>query len=207
MRLLTFVLVVIGFAACGGGGAGDIGSEATSSDGGQKNTDGGGSDGGSTDAARKADGDIKLGDSSTGGCRKREDCNQSFEECFAPGQEICGGPAPLRECNVDDDCADAGANKICVSQSCGTTSCLAKCTDDTNCPSSPTKQTICQLATGRCIPKPCTNTSCPQHFVCPSDPSQGCVRKACKADSECGGGACVNDLCWSGPGTCGDIPA
>lgn len=194
-RASIWASVAIAIVACGGGGPGDVGSATT--DGGST------SDGGARDGAA----DVTKVDGSGGGvgCRKDVECKSGFETCVAPGQPQCGGPEPVEHCKGDAECADAGSGLVCVSLGCGATSCNPKCTSDGNCVTVPAGLKSCNVTSGHCEPKTCTASSCPVDFTCSGDPNAGCVRKSCSNDGECSG-ACVNGLCWSGPGKCMGIP-
>lgn len=201
---ISAVAVVVTLAslviACSSGGAGTISNDGDGGAEGGGGTDGGGRDGGRVDAT---DNDAAR-EGGSGGCSANAQCRPGFENCVAPGQPVCGGPAPLKECNVDGDCADAGTDQVCIAEACGGASCGPKCTADSECTSAPAGLLMCG-GNGHCAVKPCTSTSCPTNFTCSGN--QGCVRKACTADGECSGGACVNAQCWSGRGTCEPMPS
>jgi hypothetical protein len=175
--ILTLSILI---AACGSSGSGS----GSATDGGGGAAGGGGSGG------------------TTGNCHSDSECQQSFMMCFAPDQVICGG-MPLHDCDQDADCADAGADQICLTGSCSSSQCVPKCVDDQSCPSTPPGLSTCDASTGHCVSKPCTSSSCPQNFSC--NAGAGCVRKTCAADGDCAG-ACVNGSCYSGPGTCSSPP-
>jgi hypothetical protein len=149
-------------------------------DGGISFTDGGGSDGAS------------------GGCHSDADCKSmgSFLFCARVEDPVCGGAQPASQCATDADCADAGANKVCVHGPCGVAFCEPRCTTDAACGSS---ALVCSMTSGQCEAKPCTQSSdCPTNFACTAG---ACAAKACTTDAECMG-ACVNQLCSSSIGGC-----
>jgi hypothetical protein len=144
--------------------------------------------------------------SGQGCCRSSADCEQSFEMCFAPGQDIgCGAcMIPSVTCQQDTECTAQGANFICTVAPCtcdaSTKSCVAGCAGDAGCGEG--------LACGpdhRCAPRACSAASpCPTNFDCGT--SGGCVRRTCTTDATCDG-ACVNGSCFATFGFCSAPPA
>src|SRR5689334_8826863 len=100
-------------------------------------------------------------------CRSQADCMQSFEECFAPGQDIgCGAcMIPPVTCQQDSECTAQGASFICSVARCtcdGTMSCVAGCADDSGC-----GEGLACAPNHRCIPRACSDTNpCPANFDC-----------------------------------------
>jgi len=154
--------------------------------------------GGASNGVINPDGGSDAGGS--GGCHSTADCKAStFETCGRVEDPVCGGAVP-RPCTSDQECADAGSNGVCVDTGCGVNTCIPKCASDQDCGSNPAGALTCNLATGKCAPKACTQSSeCPANFTCGG--SAGCVTKSCTTDSECSV-ACVNGLCSSAPGVC-----
>jgi|GEM_PF-6750747 len=139
----------------------------------------------------------------------------------------CGGPAPVRTCEVDEDCA---AEAICEEDACGSTWCVRGCPD---LPCADTETCIEK----RCVERPCDAegaATCPDRHSCrPEDPGAdargcvpdacaagapcpegwdcapgaaadvyGCVHRTCSAASDCDCGSCVNGFCEASPGFC-----
>jgi hypothetical protein len=151
-------------------------------------------------------------------CSTDVDCPTGFPRCGqVPGN--LGNGAPLcQECNVASDCPSDrpfcaltsgfgggtlyGECKQCQATTdcevgvCSGGTCVAECSDAAPC-QSPLSE--CGAA-GRCVPKSCTVAGdCPEQTVCNNG---ACELKACAADSECPGGACVNGTCHTGVGMC-----
>ncbi len=139
----------------------------------------------------------------------------------------CGGPAPVRTCEVDEDCA---AEAICEEDACGSTWCVRGCPDQ---PCSTTQDCVEK----RCVERPCDAEGaapCPDRHAClPEDPGadvrgctpdvcaagvpcpegwdcaggaaadvHGCVHRSCADAADCACGTCVNGLCEPTPGFC-----
>lgn len=146
-----------------------------------------------------------------GSCTVEQDCSQSFELCFAPGQKlpcgICYNPDPSEVCNDDSMCKQIDPTWICAaSQSLctcsGETLCIEGCTTNSNC----ALGEVCS-STNHCVPKPCTTSAeCPVDFICTnSNSGLGCLRKSCTSSSQCDG-YCVNGYCYSSAGFCSPPP-
>jgi hypothetical protein len=133
----------------------------------------------------------------TVGCRSDTQCDHaSFQMCARVEDPICGGIAPPDHCSVDKDCADAGANEVCVNSTCGAHLCQTRCSGD-SCGS---PALTCSATSGKCEAKACSLASdCPADFAC--DTSHTCSVKACTSDGDCSG-ACVNGRCSSAAGVC-----
>ncbi|MBN2194317.1 MAG: hypothetical protein JW751_15985 [Polyangiaceae bacterium] len=141
----------------------------------------------------------------------------------------CGGPAPVRTCEVDADCT---ADAICVEDPCGSTFCVL------GCPASPCPDTE-DCIEKHCVARPCDGegaSPCPERHSClPLDPgadargcvpdpcgadapcqegwdcrsgvaadAHGCVHRACSVATDCDCGSCVNGYCEATPGFCFD---
>ena len=169
-----------------------------------------GKDAGGTDAPHGHDAahgdatgsDTGLGDGSVGSsCRSNTDCS-SPAECSRLESPLCGG-LPAKACATNKDCAEAGANEVCVFFPCGGTECAPRCTSDKACPSPDPGAIVCSLATGLCGAKPCTGPSdCPANYSCQGS---SCSAIKCTHDSDCQG-FCVDGLCSKALGTC-EVPA
>lgn len=142
-------------------------------------------------------------------CRTSTECGAE-ERCAVVVEIVCGGAEAPSGCTVDGDCADGGADRICVYGfvACETSSCRPKCRVDTDCAGhagSAYGDFACQTATGRCIEKTCGgDADCRTNFTCQAVGPQGarvCRRKPCTVDADCRG-ACVERQCGDEPGTC-----
>ncbi|NOZ02504.1 MAG: hypothetical protein GXP54_11520 [Deltaproteobacteria bacterium] len=147
-------------------------------------------------------GDTGLPD---GRCRSDQDCGP-VQSCLPPGEPmacgICFQPEP--PCETDLSC-ESGTVCEWVDGPCMCFPgfmCIPACLEPDGC--GPGR--ICD--TGHCIPMPCPNyDECPPFFECPLVGRAGdpfCIRKACKDDSTCDGGSCVQAFCYPEPGTCMD---
>jgi hypothetical protein len=136
--------------------------------------------------------------------------------CLGPDTSDVGcGVPPMEFCAGDADCG--GLRCHAVVDSCSPdgfgSDCAAACDPASN-PCAP--GLVC--AAGACVVETCVDQPavCAPWQVC--DPaaagvlapvweqSTGCVFVACTDDAVCGGGACVNGLCQSGLGVCGEPP-
>jgi hypothetical protein len=192
-RLLESLLILgLSLAGCGGGNG--------------NGTDGGNPD--SADASGGDDGSASGDDGSkwNGPCRSSTDCDPA-QYCLPPGVSPgCGVDCqPERGCEQDTDCAQLGANFICVEYVglCCTSSqpssrCQEKCT-----------ATSCDVDfrcndRGECVQLRCSEGyTCPPYTQCQViAPGNGCVRLSCATDADCAGGTCVMDKCYEGQGQC-----
>lgn len=139
----------------------------------------------------------------------------------------CGGPAPVRTCEVDEDCA---VDAICVEDGCESTWCLLGCPD---APCSATQDCVDKRCVERqcdaegaapcpdrhsclledpdadargCVPDACAaGAPCPEGWDCAPGAAAdgyGCVHRTCSEAADCDCGACVNGLCAPTPGFC-----
>jgi hypothetical protein len=149
------------------------------------------------------DGGSDSGGGGDGGCHSEADCNGGapyFETCARVEEPQCGGIGRPDLCAVDSDCADAGANKVCVHGACGGSECQARCVGDQSCTSNPPGALACSQTTGQCVAKACAQDSdCPANYACGT--SHTCTVKQCTSDAQCSG-ACVNNQCSSAIGVC-----
>jgi hypothetical protein len=147
-----------------------------------------------------------------GSCRSQAECG-SAESCVAPGaRRACGIPCPVeREC---EDASDCDTGEVCaefVATCCFagelSSRCAPACTDG-----SCAADERCDASSGLCSAIPCDDGhACPEHTSCrPAEAGadvHGCTRDACGGDGDCPGGACVDGLCYAGPGACeGPVP-
>ena len=147
-----------------------------------------------------AGGDSSSHDSGAG-CRVDSECDRSrFELCARVEDPQCGGAAPLQECNADAQCADAGANDVCVVGVCGMRRCQPRCATNADCASNPPGLLACSATSGQCEAKSCAQSSdCPTNYAC--DATHVCAVKTCTTDAECSG-ACVGGRCSASAGVC-----
>lgn len=141
-------------------------------------------------------------------CRGSSEC-ESGESCVPPGAPpVCAICQPVpSECDGDADC---GAGEVCVAVSlpCScepvlATLCLAACTEG-SCPEGE------RCEDGHCRPIHCSEGyACPANTRCETEhppvgesDAHGCWRLPCASDADCDCGACVNGLCYDGPGFC-----
>ncbi len=142
-------------------------------------------------------------------CRSTGDCASS-ESCVPPGvPRACGicAPVPL-EC---DGAADCGEGEVCVRE-------------NVPCSCEPVLGALCRPActTDSCAEGErcgsdgaCEPIACDEGWVCPDNTrcsaetgpalavdAHGCFRIACASDIDCDCGACIDGLCYDGPGTC-----
>lgn len=185
-RILLVSLAAIGVGATVSACSDTAGSSVASGDAGG---DGGG--GGADSASRDG----------ASGCRSDSECNHArFELCARVEDPQCGGVAPPQQCGVDTDCADAGANDVCVFEVCGAHRCQPRCTSNAACPSNPPGLLTCSATSGKCEAKSCAQASdCPTNFACGA--SHVCVVKTCTIDAECSG-VCVGGRCSATAGVC-----
>jgi hypothetical protein len=158
---------------------------------------------GGSDSTGSNGGDAGGDSGFSGGCRSDNECKRgapTFESCAHVEDPQCGGAAPPQNCSTDTDCADAGADRICLRPICGGAICAPKCKTNADCPSSYPGSLTCDVATGRCGPKACAITAdCPTNFLCSTD--KVCRIKPCLLDTDCAG-ACVKGSCSSSVGVC-----
>jgi len=132
-----------------------------------------------------------------GQCRGSEDC-KGVTSCVEPGGMPWGGvcPALLPTCSTDNECQTQGSNWICdpLPPACGDAkTCTLGCAADSDC----NVGQVCKQ--GHCTQPACAkDADCPTDFLCSA---YGCARKSCSNDSACSA-YCVNELCFSTPGTC-----
>jgi len=139
----------------------------------------------------------------------------------------CGGPAPVRTCAVDGDCA---AEAICEEDACGSTWCVRGCPDlpclgtetcvEKRCVERPCDGEGAAACPDRhscrpeepgadargCVPDACAaGATCPEGWDCAPGTAadvHGCVHRTCSAAADCDCGSCVNGLCEASPGFC-----
>lgn len=134
-------------------------------------------------------------------------------ECTTPGDcgtFVCNDPLTTlcpacrdvgNQCVVDDDCSWRGQNHVCVAvnqDACAclpTNLCRRRCSEIDPCAAGQR----CDEA-GHCVGQSCGG--CPARFAC-GEGDAVCRRQSCLFDDDCGGGVCVNGLCYDGPGICG----
>lgn len=127
--------------------------------------------------------------------------------CISPGVMGCGvcNPTPSG-CMSDAQCNTATTGNICRQRACacsGETDCLPGCTV-TGCGDGQT----CNQISKRCEAVRCGPTMpCSSGLDCIISPQGGlCTPKSCTADGECGDLFCVNGVCGSTLGVCGQVP-
>ncbi len=155
---------------------------------------------------------VAAGCAADGGCRSQSECG-SAQACVPPGVPYaCGIPCMQeRACESAADCEDGQVCAEYVGSCCFagelSSRCLPPCTDG-SCAAGER----CDGASGLCVTIACDNGyACAEHTSCAPGAAgadaHGCVRDACSGDGECDGGACVDGLCYEGPGTCeGPVP-
>jgi hypothetical protein len=187
-------------AACGAWGPTGGGSSSSS---------GGGDDGGSTSssASSSSTSGSSGGFDAAGQCTSNAQCPGGA--CSPGGGTVGCGACRPSDCNIDTDCADAGAQgarMVClhyVSCICGGNGgiCSPACTAD-SCGTASSE--ICG-ADGHCTPKPCTaDADCPRDYAC--DATKTCLPKKCSANADCGSADyCINGECYAEPGYCAGL--
>lgn len=149
-----------------------------------------------------------LGGCGNGDCRTQDDCGGS-QACQLPDPPgVCGIACNQeRQCETNDDCTDDQACVEYIGNCCFnrelSSRCQARCSA-TSCPDGE----MCNVD-GECVVIACTDDmSCPEHHFCRVGEAgprfNGCVRRTCTSDDECGDGACVHGRCWDEPGTCAE---
>ncbi len=154
---------------------------------------------------------LACGDGSP--CRDSGDCRGDLE-CSGPSEpQVCGISA-MQACSSDVDCGDSerchAVYDPCspdgLGSACRPPCAPGECGDELRCSDE-----------GACEPIPCDEGyACESYQAC--DPSaagddppiwalaHGCVSISCSSDDACpSGGACVNGVCQSGPGTCVEV--
>ncbi len=147
-------------------------------------------------------------------CRDSNDCADSGQGCMGVDISVCGIP-PQEGCFGDEDCL---GGEVCMSilDQCSFdgvgSACRLPCERDDQCG----PELFCNDA-GRCQAIPCTEpeAACPQYMECDpgrilpdariADQHSGCFYVSCREDGDCNEQEfCVNSICQSGLGFCGD---
>ena len=134
----------------------------------------------------------------SGQCREDGDCANG-ESCFSPAEDNC----PVEQ---TCDAASCGSGSVCTPadpafDSCADAVCRPICSSDADCR---VGAETCDPVGGACVPVSCdAGYACAAHETCtPGAPLHGCVRDACAADADCGGGVCVEGGCFDVAGFC-----
>lgn len=145
------------------------------------------------------------------GCDDRVICPPS-ERCFPnePLDWYCD-ECVLDDCMTLDDCP---GDEWCVQRDflCSCTGatvgkCVAACTTDIDCEFGEDCSPL-----GECVALACITGDhvCPPTHECipgsPNSDSHGCQRIPCRTNADCPCGACIEELCWGGPGSCRALP-
>lgn len=148
--------------------------------------------GDATGGSDVADGGVTSRPLGSGECRSGTDCAM-LEYCLVPGGTPNDGCPPARfSCTTDSECQTDGGMAICKPVAAGCGKCASGCTADADCAGEDCSQ-------GHCVTRSCARDSdCGVDFVCSSDV---CRRKSCSTDSDCSA-YCVQDACYSAPGSC-----
>ena len=123
-----------------------------------------------------------------------------YVTCVPPGgAPPCGLCRTVTPCVSDSECQTDGASLICgpaplCSCPLGAKTCVLGCVDASGCGVGQ----VC--AAGHCVPASCArDVDCPTtDFACTGG---SCRHKDCTSDADCAG-FCVNQTCYSQPGTC-----
>jgi hypothetical protein len=97
-------------------------------------------------------------------------------------------------CQSDADCKNQTGTYCHLCEGVG--SCYPTCAQ-APCPG---PAEVCNPQSLRCEPKACqANSDCPTNFECSN---KLCQRTACKLDSQCGNGVCIDNLCHEDNARC-----
>lgn len=193
-------------AACGGSGGSSAGGGGNGESTGGTTSSGGATTSGGAGAGGTGSG---AGGGGVGGCRTAADCDNGDFCADYTMPPLCGGMDDTNFdnlCDVDADCANAGANQICVDTLCvfphgGAITpkhCRAGCATDADCDGDAGTNLKC-TAEHHCEPASCiASAECSENFMCEGGQ---CVPKTCASDADCGG-YCVNGSCYPAIGRC-----
>ena len=205
----------------------DAGTAIT--DAGPSVTDGGSSDAGATDAGAATDAGTttdagsaaagqtclpRLGYVSDGGvecsfdeCGTSSDCCNSTQSCvFAlPLCAVCSGTVCTgpTDCVTGQVCQAVGDDGACRCANGPVQICVDSCSASGSCPVGDT----CS-SSGACVPSSCVTQGyqCGAWATCATGSVQGdrhgCAGIACRVDTDCVGGFCLNSVCHQALGTC-----
>lgn len=156
-------------------------------------------------------------EASGGSCRNDDDCASDLV-CLDPDPSPACGIPPREGCASSSDCASGlvchAIQDTCSPDGVGS-ECRPPCAGDAACG----EGFRCSGSDGACIAVQCTEgTACRAFQRCdiaaiPAGAPvharhHGCASIPCDDDGACPSGmACVNGVCQSGPGTCGELVA